>query len=185
MFCASTEIGVKLLSTSKSILKNSGSVSVELTLTVMVWPSGGAFATASRPIAPPAPPRFSTMNGWCHFACMRGASVRAMRSGVVAGVWPRTKRTGRFEMPCAHPAAGLASAARISRRRGSLMCCIYPPSFWLVDAGARGADDAGPLLALGPDVRGGLFARAAAGHQSVVRHACFHLGRAHDFHCLG
>ena len=77
---------MKLVSTSKSILKNSGSVSVELTFTVSVWPSGGAFATASRPIAPPAPPRFSTMNGWCHFACIRGAMVRAIRSGVVAAV---------------------------------------------------------------------------------------------------
>src|SRR5882762_6129448 len=160
MFSATIEIGVKPLRMSKSILKNSGSVTVELTLIVRTWPSAGDFATASRPIAPPAPPRFSTMKGWCHFSCMRGASVRAIRSGVVAGVCPRTKRTGRLEMPCARAAKGVASAARSSLRRSSFGC-INPPSFDLFGFGAGVFHNLGPLGNFARDVGGGILRRAA------------------------
>jgi len=125
MFSATMQIGVKLLRMSKSILKKIGSVTVELTLMVMTWPSGGDFATASSPMAPPAPPLFSTRNGWFHFAAMRGASVRAIKSGVVAAVWPSTKRIGRLEMPWAPAgemrAKGDTRAASIMRRRRVFM----------------------------------------------------------------
>jgi hypothetical protein len=51
--------------------------------TSKVWPSAGAFTTASVPILPPAPLRFSTTNGCPMAFCNRSASVRPMMSGVV------------------------------------------------------------------------------------------------------
>jgi hypothetical protein len=45
-----------------------------------VWPSGALFATASAPIVPPAPPRFSTTKGWPKASPNRSASGRASTS---------------------------------------------------------------------------------------------------------
>src|SRR5258706_9707955 len=144
MFCASTPIGVKLSRMSKSILKKSGSVRVELTLTVSTWPSGGDFATASRPIAPPAPPRFSTRNGWFHLACILGARMRAIRSGVVAGVWPRMNLTGRFERPWAMACHGRASAPAPNTN------CLRLSTLGLGHLNAFGARHKDPPLEKGP-----------------------------------
>ena len=47
-----------------------------------VWPSGADLATASAPIAPPAPPRFSTTTGWPMLSLMRWATMRATTSVV-------------------------------------------------------------------------------------------------------
>jgi hypothetical protein len=45
-----------------------------------VWPSGSALATASMPIMPPAPVRFSTTQGWPSDCGKRSHRWRAMRS---------------------------------------------------------------------------------------------------------
>src|SRR5712671_6490168 len=90
---------------------------------MIVWPSGGDFATNSVPIVPDAPGLFSTKNGWSQRACSLGASSRATMSGPAAGVNGTTIRTGRLDIPWASvpngTAAKAASAASTPRREGS------------------------------------------------------------------
>src|SRR5712671_4243194 len=90
---------------------------------MIVWPSGGDFATNSVPIVPDAPGLFSTKNGWSKRACSLGASSRATMSGPAAGVNGTTIRTGRLDIPWASAPSGVAaraaSAARTRRREGS------------------------------------------------------------------
>ena len=53
---------------------------VELVVISSVWPSGAAFATALAAGMPPAPARFSTMNGWPSASCRCAAIERAVAS---------------------------------------------------------------------------------------------------------
>src|SRR5690606_34604994 len=46
-------------------------------VTRIVWPSGSAFLTASAAMAPFAPVRFSTTNGWPSFSVNCAATIRA------------------------------------------------------------------------------------------------------------
>ena len=57
--------GFTSLSGSKPVFITSGiSVRMLLTVTMIVWPSGGAALSACTAIAPPAPGLFSTITGW-------------------------------------------------------------------------------------------------------------------------
>ena len=60
----------------------------------IVVPSGADFATASTPIMPPAPARFSTTTGWPSLSLMRGAMAREMRSALPPGGKLTMKRIG-------------------------------------------------------------------------------------------
>src|SRR5690349_23554200 len=97
----------KLFCMSKATLgKKSGSVTMLEGITCMVWPSGADLASASMPIAPAAPTRFSTTKGWFQRALKRGASSRAMTSGVVDADCARSRCTGRDDRPCARDRRG-------------------------------------------------------------------------------
>ena len=61
-----------------------------------MYPSGAALATASVPITPPAPARFSTTTVWPSAGCSFSAITRAMMSVVPPGGNGTTIRTGRF-----------------------------------------------------------------------------------------
>ena len=92
-----------------------------------VYPSGAAFATASMPIVPPAPPgRFSMMNCWPSRSDMRCASIRATLSSAppaTVGTITRTGRAGYAPASCAcagsAPLAAHARPAPSSLRRVS------------------------------------------------------------------
>jgi hypothetical protein len=61
---ATSEIGAKSLRTSKGRFGNrAGAVAIVIVLISRVWPSGFARATASEPMLPVAPVRFSMMTG--------------------------------------------------------------------------------------------------------------------------
>ena len=100
----------------------------------IVWPSGAAFATASAPTKPAAPPgRFSMTTGWPSAAPAPSASTRATRSVVppgAKGTTPRTGRSGdqRETAVWARAAAGRAASVRkVRRRRGMVMVCPQHP----------------------------------------------------------
>ena len=154
--------------------KNKGSVNTLDTMTCMVCPSGTALASASMPMAPAAPARFSTMKGWFQRACKRGASRRAMTSGVVAAVCASSKRTGRDEIPCACAENGTATetaapAAASSRRRRvslvSLVSLVTPVTLVAWDIRCSPPALAGPVAALGLDVR--RFGADAMAHYAI------------------
>jgi len=63
--------------------------------TSSVLPSAGALATASVPMLPPAPVRFSTTNGCPMDSCSAAPSVRPTMSGVDPGGNGTTSLTGR------------------------------------------------------------------------------------------
>jgi len=66
-----------------------------------VWPSGALFATASTPMLPPAPGRFSTTTGWPSFSLILGAMERAIRSALPPGGKLTMKRIGFDGHVCA------------------------------------------------------------------------------------
>jgi hypothetical protein len=59
-----------------------------------VWPSGGAFATRSMPMLPPAPARLSTTTAWPHFSDSFWPTIRASASDAPPGACGTTRRTG-------------------------------------------------------------------------------------------
>jgi hypothetical protein len=69
---------------AKSATGSYGSFASRLTLTAWVptlpitrvWPSGADFATASAPMLPPAPVRFSTTTGWPQASVRRAPRMR-------------------------------------------------------------------------------------------------------------
>jgi hypothetical protein len=80
-------------------------------------PSGAARATASMPMLPPAPVRFSTTAPTPVAAWMAWATKRAARSDAPPGVKGETMRTGPAGQGCARAgSASSAGAARIERR---------------------------------------------------------------------
>src|SRR5258706_3719998 len=90
---------------------------------MIVWPSGGDFATNSVPIVPDAPGLFSTKNGWSKPAGGEGPAARPGLAGPAAGVNGTRIRTGRLDILWASApnggAARAASAASTRRRDGS------------------------------------------------------------------
>jgi hypothetical protein len=93
---ASSETGARSRSGSNGMLRYSALLmaNTPLVLTSSVWPSGAALATASAPMLPPAPARFSTTNGWPIASCRRLASARPTMSGVEPGGKVTTTLTG-------------------------------------------------------------------------------------------
>ena len=80
-------IGEKSVSTSYGVFLMSEGVMVKVfTVTISVWPSGGAFATKSVPMLPLAPALFSTTTGWPHLSESFGAMTRARMSIPLPGV---------------------------------------------------------------------------------------------------
>src|SRR5882762_2888976 len=77
-----------------------------------VVPSGLAFATASAPITPPAPPRFSTTTAWPHFCESFAATVRAVISVPPPGANGTTNVTGFAGYGCASAAAATQNRDR-------------------------------------------------------------------------
>ena len=72
-------------------------IGVAAVVTSSVYPSGGALATTSVPIVPPAPGRFSTRKGWPSACVSRSATVRPIRSDadpVAKGTITRTGLLG-------------------------------------------------------------------------------------------
>src|SRR5688572_15694155 len=61
----------------------------------MVWPSGGALATTSMPMVPPAPARLSTISGCPHRSFSFWPSTRPIMSMLLPGPIWITMRTGR------------------------------------------------------------------------------------------
>ena len=92
-----------------------------------MWPSGGALATASAPMLPPAPGLLSTTTGWPRLAFSE--KVRARMSGAPPGGKVTTRRMGWRGKACWARACGAmrvvvaaakaAKAAKVaSARRG-------------------------------------------------------------------
>ena len=76
------------------------------TLTSKVLPSGAARTTASVPMLPEAPTRFSTTTGRLRRSESLGPTVRAIRSMPVPGVKGTIRRKG-----CSPPGAGACACA--------------------------------------------------------------------------
>ena len=64
-------------------------------MTTMVWPSGTALATESRPTTPPAPGRFSTTQGCLSRSASWAAKMRPMVSTPPPAAIGTTRVTGR------------------------------------------------------------------------------------------
>jgi hypothetical protein len=87
------------------------------TVTSSVWPSGAARATASAPILPPAPGRFSITSA-CLNAAWKGPSTMRMIWSLLAGGKAEITVTGLLGQPCATagpPAAALNASAAANR----------------------------------------------------------------------
>src|SRR5438552_18597006 len=79
----------------------------------MVWPSGGALATISVPITPPAPDRLSAITGWPSAAASFAPTARDSRSVVPPTANGTMMRIGLVGY-CAE--AGIAVAANETAR---------------------------------------------------------------------
>ena len=86
------------------------------TVTISVWPSGGAFATKSVPMLPLAPALFSTTTAWPHFSESFGAMTRARMSMPVPGEKGTISVTGRLGNGWGN-ALHETSSSRLSRHR--------------------------------------------------------------------
>ena len=93
---AASATGVKLFAASYGRLCfNAGTVPCAVAVKRRVWPSGGALATVSVPMAPLAPALFSTTTATFRRSASRGCSNRAITSAPVAGVNGTTIVTAR------------------------------------------------------------------------------------------
>src|SRR5687767_4703391 len=79
-----------------------------------VYPSRGAFATTSAPIAPVAPGRLSTTTGCPSCSVSFGPTMRATISGVPPGAAPTTMRSGFVGKPGTDPACENRGLSRFS-----------------------------------------------------------------------
>src|SRR5262249_60715119 len=104
-------------------------VSGELVEIKSVYPSGAALATASAPMLPPAPGRFSMTTGCFHAAVNRSPSARARMSTVPPAVYGAVVRVA----PSGYWAEGsqvtvsAANAPRNDPPTPAWHLCQYPP----------------------------------------------------------
>src|SRR3954469_17153355 len=143
----------KLRSASQLVFCSTAEVAKEEEVTISVWPSAGACATAVAPIDPLAPPRFSTTKGWPKRDCRRSASGRAMTSFDPPGGKGTTTRTGRVgQTACARAMAGAASVPPSSRRRAIMVASLFGRPDVLRPAALVGAAVMPQAPAHGPDI---------------------------------
>ncbi len=87
-------------------------VIVATSINSSVWPSGSALATATAPMLPPAPGRFSTTTGCFHISLSFWPSARASTSDVPPGANGTMMRIGLLgKAPCANAAGDIAAIA--------------------------------------------------------------------------
>ncbi len=91
-----------------------------------VYPSGGDFATASAPMVPPAPPRFSTTTGWPSASESLCAMGRAKMSVDPPGGNGTTSFSGFEGQACAalhgEASAMTAAASHFGREVIAVLC---------------------------------------------------------------
>src|SRR3954462_5371098 len=122
----------------------------------MVLPSGALFATASTPMLPPAPGRFSTTTGWPRRSDIGTAMLRATRSALPPGGKLTMKRIG-FDGHCAWAAPASAISSRKTGKVPIFQKQEQPLFFLALDA-AR-LDHALPARDLFLDALGHLLGR--------------------------
>src|SRR4051794_17158559 len=90
-----------------------------LVVSSSVVPSGADFATASAPILPPAPVRFSTITGWPRCSDILAATMRPTVSTAPPAANGTTIRIGRFGKFCARlePAGTHAATATATNQQ--------------------------------------------------------------------
>src|SRR3954462_14273214 len=82
-----------------------------LVVSSSVVPSGADFATASAPILPPAPVRFSTITGWPSCSDILAATIRPTVSTAPPAANGTTIRIGRVRKFCGRVGAAGTHAA--------------------------------------------------------------------------
>ena len=101
----------------------------EVSITTMVWPSGTALATESRPTTPPAPGRFSTTHGCLSRSASWAAKMRPMVSTPPPAAIGTTRVTGACRRRrCAEAPIEAAGAARPRARMHSFWVARIVPS---------------------------------------------------------
>ena len=115
----SVDTGMKAFSTSKGTRLNSAPAAalVELVPISTVSPSGVARATASAPISPLAPARFSTTTFWPRVSRIFSVKTRATVSVAEPGAKGTMARTGLGGHSCAAAKRGASAAAGRAARR--------------------------------------------------------------------
>src|SRR5262245_19867961 len=90
-----------------------GAMACALLIISIVWPSGGAVATALAAVVPPAPTRFSTTTAWPRISDSGWATMRAAMSVPPPAPNPTIRRIGRVgqSCACARPAKKMAAHA--------------------------------------------------------------------------
>ena len=87
----------------------------------MVYPSGAAFATASVPVTPPAPPRLSMTTCCLRISDIRCPTTRAIRSFGPPGGNGTMSRIGFDGKSCADAAAETNTTAPMQMRRSTAL----------------------------------------------------------------
>src|SRR3990172_7218982 len=144
-----------------------------------VWPSGGALATKSVPILPPAPVRFSTITGWPSASASLGARMRAVKSAMPPGGRVAIIRSGLVGQACAGAAVGKSADAAMAASTINDFITRHSPGFAdFLETDSRYADDiCCRPLALRMAIKGRLHAGRALDRRRVRVLSRLHAGR--------
>ena len=109
-----------------SVLVTLGLMVCEMLVTSTVYPSGAALATASAPMTPPAPGRFSTTTGTRRFSDNPCDTLRAAKSAMPPGAKATITRMDLVGYACPEPVEGASAPAASSPISAAARAPISP-----------------------------------------------------------